>query len=280
MLSVRGSRIPFDMLDAHLDQETPGAYLLTGAGATTTVPISLPAEAPLDFRYGMTPWDIEELEPRPYDVCAREHGNCSHLVVEANYGGRLFPLAEALERFRDEASAPLSLAFVESQQGEHPFPNELWPRFEARGEQLWSVSNNGAETLLVDMTAEACVNRAPGVVRGEAARDVNESDTGLLYADVHVWDFDVNGDGLADALVSVSGGGNVCEFPGQYYVLVSLPDGRVRSSAGFGHCDIEPKLTELSAGGVRVAFRLGSVYEISPAGRVTTKVKREIRPRR
>jgi len=101
------------------------------------------------------------------------------------------------------------------------------------------VLADGTTTELVQMDhAKKDRSRAPGFEPSPLMTAVDEFDTGLFYVDLLASGFDLDGNGLADAVVGTSGGGNLCEYNGDYYVVFALPNGRAVSSEPFGRCSV------------------------------------------
>jgi hypothetical protein len=107
-------------------------------------------------------------------------------------------------------------------------------------------------------------SRAPGFAPSPLKTAVDEFDTGLFYVDLLASGFDLDRNGLADALVSISGSGNLCEFNGDYYVAFALPGGRVVSSEPFGGCSTFESATMTKAG-LDVRFLDGKRHLVRPA---------------
>jgi len=139
---------------------------------------------------------------------------------------------------------------------ESPASAPAWPEYRAlpsehvnANQALVMVLADGTTTELVQMDyAKAERSRAPGFEPSPLTTAVDEFDTGLFYVDLLTSGFDLDGNGLADAVVGISGGGNLCEYNGAYYVVFALPNGRAVSSASFGGCSVFASAAMTKAG--------------------------------
>jgi hypothetical protein len=158
----------------------------------------------------------------------------------------------------------------------------LWPTFKTKpwtnlpraASSLWLLPKTGKEVLLLefDFAKFKGPTRAPGIVGESFRATIDEPDTGLTYVEVFASGFDLDGNGLADCLVGISGDGNLCEFSGQYYILFSQPDNTTRASEAFAGCSTYSGFKQLSSGSLQITFASPPgeyVATVSPDGHVT-----------
>jgi hypothetical protein len=154
----------------------------------------------------------------------------------------------------------------------------LRPRYKLRGWSdlhagavLYSEGASGALTTLVELDQANAgeSSRAPGIRGAELEAQVNEPDGGLDTVQLFASGFDLNRDGLGDAVIGISGGGNACEFLGSYYIIFANSDGTARASRAFGSCLTLTRVSPRPDGTLELRFFDGScIYSAKRDGSV------------